>query len=264
VLVLFYLLSRKLVFPRLSEYIELPENFSLLKVNQQNLLKGDFGLKETNKITSKAILFCHGNYGNITYHFYRMQMISEYYQDYDIYSFDYVGYGSTKGFLTYTNFYKPGIEAYNTLCRDYQEVILIGESLGGAAAIALLDSNQLIRQPQKTIIINTFTSLKDLMIKVLSPIVPKQLKFLLKAIPYLRIIGIEINTYERLKSVKDKYPNLKIDFISAESDNLIPSSCSQDLQSLSSSYKYISTRGNHNNYDMTFLSSAELVSEACK
>jgi len=107
-----------------------------------------------------AVLFCHGNAGNITHReeiLYRLHEVS----GVTVFIFDYRGYGRSKG--------KPneaGVLADARAARDWlsrregvapDRLILMGESIGGAVAVDLAAE----QGARGLVLESTFTSLRD-------------------------------------------------------------------------------------------------------
>jgi len=108
----------------------------------------------------KVVLFCHGNAGNISH---RLEKIKIFHNlGLNVFIFDYRGYGKSKGHPREYALYQDARSAYNYLTekKGFQEkdIIIFGESLGGAVAIDLatkVKANSLITE-------STFSSIKDM------------------------------------------------------------------------------------------------------
>lgn len=99
-------------------------------------LNGWFVKADTNK---GVVLFCHGNAGNISHRLESIFLFKE--MGFDVFIFDYRGYGRSRGWATEKGIYADALGAYNYLvgvrCIPYERVIIFGRSLGGNVAIDL-------------------------------------------------------------------------------------------------------------------------------
>jgi fermentation-respiration switch protein FrsA (DUF1100 family) len=110
---------------------------------------------------SAVVLFCHGNGGNLTHRADLMQAMQEYVGA-TILVFDYRGYGKSEGEPD-----EPGVVQDARAARAWlaertgvseKEIVLMGESLGGAVAVDLAASDG----ARGLILEDTFTSLGDM------------------------------------------------------------------------------------------------------
>jgi len=108
---------------------------------------------------SMAVLFFHGNAGNISYRlesariFHRIGM--------DVFLFDYRGYGKSRGKPSEEGLYWDGRAALDVFRRkghDLSRIVFFGRSLGGAVAAKLATE----QTPEALILESTFTSLADI------------------------------------------------------------------------------------------------------
>lgn len=153
--------------------------------------------------SDKAILFCHGNFGNISS---RIDLIKELHSlGYNLFIFDYKGYGRSNGIPSEEGLYSDALGAYDYLMErgfENKDIILFGRSLGGAVAIFLAS---LIEGFRGIIIDSTFQSVRDLSRDILGYHLPK---FLVS------------NRFESIKRINEiKIPKL---IIHSENDDLIP------------------------------------------
>jgi uncharacterized protein len=115
-----------------------------------------------------TILFNHGNAGNISHRLDKISMLHAI--GFNVFIYDYRGYGKSLGSPSETGLYKDIEGAYNYLREmgvSHDKIVLYGESIGGAIAIELA-----YRRPVGGIITeNTFTSVKD-MVKKAFPLMP--------------------------------------------------------------------------------------------
>jgi uncharacterized protein len=159
----FYFNQNNLVFFPKFDTEETPEQYGL---NHDKIT-----FKSTNANTIHAIyfpinkqnptvLYCHGNYGNITYHLEHVSNFTE--LGLNVLVFDYSGYGKSTGKVSEENCYQDAQAAYNylkdTLHISPNNIILFGHSLGAAIASHLAISN-----PSKGLILEApFKSIKQL------------------------------------------------------------------------------------------------------
>ena len=113
-----------------------------------------------------TILFCHGNAGNIAD---RLQYLRIFHgMGFDIFIFDYRGYGNSGGKTTEKGTYLDVEAALNYLVQkrnvSENEVILYGRSLGGAAAINVAQ----VHTPKMLIIDSSFASYEKIASDVLN------------------------------------------------------------------------------------------------
>lgn len=107
---------------------------------------------------SKTVLYCHGNYGNISHKNYLVELCAK--QHLNLLLFDYRGYGLSKGVPTQEGLYQDGQMAYHYLAERVHpdNIIIWGESLGGAVATWIAS-----RYPcSSLILLSTFSSLDDI------------------------------------------------------------------------------------------------------
>jgi fermentation-respiration switch protein FrsA (DUF1100 family) len=107
-----------------------------------------------------AILFCHGNGGNIADRLLEAQHLTK--AGFDVLLFDYRGYGSSEGHADEQGTYRDALAARSALLAqpdaDQAHVMYLGESLGGAVALHLA----LEHPPAGLILQSTFTSIRDM------------------------------------------------------------------------------------------------------
>ncbi|MBI4063758.1 MAG: alpha/beta hydrolase [Elusimicrobia bacterium] len=87
----------------------------------------------------QAVLFCHGNGGNISH---RLETIKAFYDlGFYVFIFDYRGYGQSEGSPSEKGLYQDALAAYQFLTKEKkvspEKIVLFGESLGGAVAADL-------------------------------------------------------------------------------------------------------------------------------
>lgn len=154
-------------------------------------------------LPSATILFCHGNAGNDSDRLDTIQFFHS--LNWNIFIFDYRGYGKSQGKPSEIGTYIDTIAAYQYLESrkdiDKSKIIYYGESLGGSMAIELARK---IR-PAGVIINSTFTSVPD-MSKEFYPWLPIQ--WLIK------------NKYDNISKIKDIHCPILI--MHSQEDDIVP------------------------------------------
>jgi fermentation-respiration switch protein FrsA (DUF1100 family) len=179
-------------------------------------------------ISRRVVLFCHGNFGNISL---RMDIIKEMHSlGYNIFIFDYKGFGRSNGIPSEEGLYNDVLGAYNYLKeRGYKntDIILFGRSLGGVVAIFLAS---LIKDFRGLIVDSSFSSLQDLSYDLFGFKFPR---FIIS------------NKFESTKRIKDiKIPKL---IIHSENDNFIPFHHGKNLFDMADEpKKFLKIKGFHN------------------
>jgi len=145
---------------------------------------------------SPVMLFCHGNGGNISHRLHNIQALLK--KGFQVFIFDYRGYGKSKGSPSREGVYLDGLAAYdylrNRLGIPPDRIVLFGRSLGAAVATEIAVQ----RQADRMILESAFTSTKAMartmpLFALLSPFLPAHYNNLEKikniAIPKLIIHG---------------------------------------------------------------------------
>lgn len=108
----------------------------------------------------QTVLYFHGNAGNISGRLQTIQLLHG--LGYNVFIFDYRGYGRSEGSPSEEGTYKDAEAAWDYLSNDRSiansEIIIMGRSLGGAIASWLA----VHKTPMAVIIESTFTSAQDL------------------------------------------------------------------------------------------------------
>ena len=130
------------------------------------------------------LLVCHGNAGNIGDRVATAALLTA--AGFDVLLFDYRGYGRSSGRADEQGTYRDARAALATLVRrpgvDRDRVFYLGESLGGAVALALA-----VEQPPRGLILQSaFASIRDAA-RAHYPFIPRVL--IPDAYPSLRLIG---------------------------------------------------------------------------
>lgn len=125
-----------------------------------------------NKNSHHALLHFHGNAGNISHRLHDIQRFHQF--GLNVFVFDYRGYGKSEGSPTEMGTYFDAKAAYHFLLNEKgfkeKEIILFGESLGGAVAIDLCTK----ANPAGLICQSTFTSTEEIA-KEIYPFLPVKL-----------------------------------------------------------------------------------------
>jgi pimeloyl-ACP methyl ester carboxylesterase len=130
------------------------------------------------------VLLCHGNAGNVGDRVEHIALLTS--AGFDVLAFDYRGYGRSSGRPSEEGTYRDARAARDALLRqdgvDGARVIYLGESLGGAVAVALAREHP----PAGVILQSAFTSVRD-MARLHYPAIPRAL--VPDAYPSLRLIA---------------------------------------------------------------------------
>ncbi|EFK07562.1 phospholipase/carboxylesterase [delta proteobacterium NaphS2] len=143
-----------------------------------------------------VILFFHGNAGNISHRLKNIQKLLSI--GFQVFIFDYRGYGKSSGTPSRKGIYSDGLAAYDYLLENRgvapDRIILFGRSLGAAVATEIA----IQKKADRLILESAFTSTKDLartmpLFALLSPFLPAHYNNLNKirrlSIPKLIIHG---------------------------------------------------------------------------
>jgi fermentation-respiration switch protein FrsA (DUF1100 family) len=177
----------------------------------------------------RVILFCHGNFGNISS---RVDIIQELHSlGYNIFIFDYRGFGRSNGVPSEEGLYNDALGAYDYLkSRGYEnrDIIIFGRSLGGVVAIFLAS---LIKNVRGLIVDSSFYSAQALGYDILGYNIPRF------------IISNRLESIERIKNIK--IPKL---IIHSENDDFIPFRHGKKLfEEAAEPKRFLKIRGFHNN-----------------
>lgn len=189
-----------------------------------------------------TIIFCHGNAGNISH---RLEKIALFYNlGLNIFIFDYRGYGKSEGAPSESGLYKDVDAAYKYLAEKRgvpgDNIILYGESIGGAVAINLAAKSDV----RALITEETFTSTKD-MARIYYPFMPHFM------------ISSKLDSVSKIKNVKS--PKLIIHSID---DEIVPFRLGEKLfDAARAPKKFLKIRGSHNT---CFLDSKEQFTEGIR
>jgi len=178
--------------------------------------------------SDRALLFFHGNAGNISH---RGESLTIFHRlGFNILIFDYRGYGQSGGSPTEDGLHADAVAAWRFLREikgfDAEEITLFGRSLGGAVATRLAAE----AKPAALILESTFSSAKD----VAAEVFPLMSKF-----TFLRF---DFNTAARVKSVTS--PVL---VLHSPDDEIIPFSLGERIYRAANEPKaMLRLQGDHN------------------
>ena len=223
-------IERHSIFYPMKEIPSTPEAAGLLyedvyfKTSDNKLLNGWFIPNENAKLT---LLFCHGNAGSISHRLEKILIFHN--QGLNVFIFDYRGYGKSQGSPSERGLYKDSFAALSYLTDkrgiSKDDIILYGESLGGAVAIDLASKVKL----RALITEETFTSIKDLA-TIAYPFMPKF------------IFSSKFNAIDKIKEVES--PKL---IIHSTDDEIVPFYLGEKLFNAAKSPKeFLKIRGSHN------------------
>lgn len=209
-------------------------------INKNNTEQQDITSYTTTQYTTTTrqptIVFCHGNWGNISHRRYVLDLIKEF--KCSLLLFDYSGYGKSNGKPNTKQITKDGEDVYNWLTKDMkippEEIVVMGESIGGSVAAHIAYKHPV----SKLILLSTFSSLTD--VAYLG-----KYSDIWKKVAYIstKIIG-ELSIYEKLKTIQ-----CPVCIIHSRGDNVISYENSiKNYNSIQHDKKYhIEIEGDHIN-----------------
>ncbi|MGB3294987.1 MAG: alpha/beta fold hydrolase [Phormidesmis sp.] len=202
--------------------------------------------------SKQTMLFCHGNYGNISYNLKRICF--HYDLGFSVLAFDYRGFGQSSGpDPTEQSTYADAEAAwrYLTVSREIapEQITVMGHSMGGAIAIDLAT-----RHPEmaRLIVKSSFTSMQDVV----------------EARPFYRLFPIEHLLTEPFDSLS-KVGQLQVPvlYVHGGQDPDVPAEMSQRLYDASPTPKqlWFAVGADHNNISsLTGEAYSRVVSAFCK
>jgi uncharacterized protein len=183
---------------------------------------------------ANTLLFCHGNYGNISYNLERIRF--HYNLGFSVLAFDYRGYGLSSGpEPTEQTTYEDAAAAWQYLTHTRQiapeKITLMGHSMGGAIAIHLAT-----QQPQisRLIVKSSFTTLQDVI----------ESRGFYRFFPVAQLLAHPFNSLSKVSQLK-----VPVLYVHGDQDPDIPADMSQRLYNASPEPKqlWIATGADHNN-----------------
>ena len=90
-----------------------------------------------------TVIHFHGNFANLTYYFKQIYWLPS--QNFNVFTFDYRGYGRSEGIPSRSGIYEDSVAAIEYIMSkpgiDHSNVFVFGQSLGGANAIVAMAKN---------------------------------------------------------------------------------------------------------------------------
>jgi len=179
------------------------------------------------KDSRAAVIFFHGNGGNISHRLEKIKIFND--LNVDVLIFDYRGYGMSKGSPSEKGLYLDAEAVYSYLVNvrgiSPQKIIGYGESLGGSIVVDLANKHEL----GGVIIEGGVTSVRD-MAKRLLPFIPT---------------FVYASKYDSLEKIKNiKFPKLIFHSID---DEIVPFDLGKRLYDVAAEPKeFVELRGGHN------------------
>jgi len=228
-LLLFFVQARMIYFPE-ARIVATPAERGLayeevdFKTEDGVILNGWF----VGGGSDRALLFCHGNAGNISHRLESLEIFQQ--LGLNTFIFDYRGYGKSTGRTTEQGTYRDAEAAWNYLTSEKgfpaDKIIVFGRSLGGPIAAHLAAA----KHPAALILESTFTSLPDLGAR-LYPLFPVRL-----------LSRFQYNTAASVREIK--CPLL---VVHSPGDDVVPYDLGVELFRLANAPKeFLAIRGDHN------------------
>ena len=175
-----------------------------------------------------AVLFFHGNAGNISHRINYLMMFKR--LGYSTLLFDYRGYGQSSGTPSETGMYRDAQAAWQYLTATKEiapeRIVLFGESLGGAVASWLA----VREKPGLLVLASTFTSVPELAAEIY---------------PFLPVRWISRFEYNTMKSLQ--LVSCPVFIAHSPQDDIIPFQHGQRLfQAASEPKQFLMLEGSHN------------------
>ena len=170
-----YFLQDKLIFVPKIKIVASPNDYGIDFENvyfpsQDDMLHGYYVRNQTKKLNDHnvtffnpndfTIFYCHGNAGNVSY---RSSQIKMYYDlGFNVFVFDYSGYGQSSGKPSAETIEQNTIDAWKYLTTQKNissnKIIVVGRSLGGFAALTAAEKFS----PFALSLESTFSSIKNI------------------------------------------------------------------------------------------------------
>lgn len=193
-------------------------------------LHGWYFKARTKEVKGTIVQF-HGNAQNISTHFFSLVWLLD--QGYNLFTFDYEGYGKSGGEATQKRVYE---DAMSALAKGHElasrgKMIVYGQSLGGAVVLRALMDDPKIKEVDLLVIDSSFASYKDIAFNTLA-----SRWFLLPFSPLAYVLVSD--EYAPLKKLqKIKTPTL---VIVGQKDHVIPQKFGKEIfKKIGSSDKWL-------------------------
>lgn len=191
--------------------------------------------------SDRVIIYCHGNYGNVSYYSHMPYIAKR--LGISLIMFDYRGFGESYGIASTSNIKEDGLDVYKYVQCDmgYSEskIIVWGESLGGSIAAWISCNNK----PSKVVLVSTFSNIHDV-IKMHSG----------GSVVIRAVIAIADILYDSLP-IKEWIGKIRspICLIHSKGDTYIPYECSTINSKVNTKYlkEYITITGDHTTPEMS-------------
>ncbi len=175
-----------------------------------------------------AVLFCHGNAGNISHRLFFIELLNR--MGMNTLIFDYRGYGWSEGKPTEEGTYRDAEAAWNYLLSEKKfkpgEIVILGRSIGGAIAARTAREHK----PGALIVESSFTSVKDIGAEVY---------------PFLPVRWLSRYDYDTLGFIRDV--SCPVLVIHSPQDEIIPIHHGLSLYAAANAPKeFLEIRGSHN------------------
>lgn len=183
------------------------------------------------RTNDKAILFCHGNAGNISHRLETIEFLNG--LGVSVLIFDYRGYGLSTGEPTEEGVYADARQCYDWLVNEkgfeQKDIIVFGRSLGGAVAIELASRTGC----HSVVVESSFTNAADMARKIF-PILPTGV-----------LLKYRFDSLEKIATV-----GCPVMVIHSPEDDLIPYAMGEKLYERAAQPKrFVKIHGGHNDRD---------------
>jgi len=191
--------------------------------------------------SNKLIIYFNGNSGNTSTRIKHYERLQNIFTEYDFFVFDYPQFGLSEGNLDIKNIINISFEIYLFWTNKYNDITLIGESIGAGVISELY--NKLIKKKIK-IMPNNIIHLNGIVsfYKIINLHIPYKLNLFIT--PWIKEFNIE-KIY-----TKHKIYLPKIILIHAIDDNIVPFYFVEKMAN-KFNLTLITIYGNHNNYIFT-------------
>lgn len=196
-----------------EKYFALEPEDVWLEVTTEKLTVHGWLFKTQNKNPKGTFLFFHGNAENLTSHYAMMIWVVK--QGYNLFIFDYPGYGQSIGTLNPKNVSAAGaaVTKWAESRSDLAPLVLFGQSLGGNIALRAASEGLNISQYKAIVIDSSFDSYKKIAQDRMQQL---WLTWPLQPLAYVLFT-------DKFAPNFDQLPNLRYLLIHGEADQTVPS-----------------------------------------